>query len=357
MRQRIQTKRLISYLGELLFWTVVVAIMYKALAFKTVPGFSLAQSNLLFWGLAGVTILFNILLIPPQKRNDFNIFLSVNTPLAVYFIVSFSNIYTTLIKISVFIICVIFVGFIGLAIYMNAADIKNGKYKHRFFIFVKGIAAKGRVVLCLGLSVLFLLFHFNQFLGGPLMDAKTVATDPKVNNQKISANIDTILLLQEDEWAVLSIQERLDVLQTVANIEATYLGLPHELNVVIDVTGEYTAGHYNDGVHEITINPDVLADSTAHEAVEILAHEAYHAYEHRLVDLYNNVSAQERNLLIFGRIEEYRDNFEHYIDGNEDIYGYLFQAVELDSDKYAIAAIEDYYSAIDDYLNPDENEE
>ena len=57
--------------------------------------------------------------------------------------------------------------------------------------------------------------------------------------------MDTILLLQEDEWEKLSAQERLDVLQTVANIEQRYLGLPNELNVGVanldaDILGYYT---------------------------------------------------------------------------------------------------------------------
>lgn len=186
------------------------------------------------------------------------------------------------------------------------------------------------------------------------MDPITVPTDPKVNNQKISSNIDTILLLQEEEWAKLSTQERLDVLQTVANIEATYLGLPHELNVTVKALDETTQGHYDDSTYTIAINADHLTEDPAHDLVETVAHEAYHAYERRLVDLYYATGSQERNLLLFGRIEEYRDNFDNYIDGDEDLIGYATQAVELDSVKYAIAAVIDYYDAIEEYLNPAE---
>lgn len=186
------------------------------------------------------------------------------------------------------------------------------------------------------------------------MDPVTVATDPKVNNQKISNNIDTILLLREEEWEKLSVQERLNVLQTVANIEATYLGLPHELNVTVKALDENTQGHYDDSTYTIAINVDHISEDSAEALVETVAHEAYHAYERRLVDLYYSADSQERNLLLFGRIEEYRDNFDNYIDGNEDLLGYATQAVELDSIKYAIAAVVDYYDAIEEYLNPTE---
>ena len=57
------------------------------------------------------------------------------------------------------------------------------------------------------------------------------ATKTNLSEQTIANNMDTILLLQEDEWEKLSAQERLDVLQAVANIEQRYLGLPNELNV------------------------------------------------------------------------------------------------------------------------------
>ena len=48
--------------------------------------------------------------------------------------------------------------------------------------------------------------------------------------------------------------------------------------------------------------------------------------------------------------EDIKANFENYIDGDDDIYGYITQAVETDSIKYAMVAVVDYFSAIEDYL-------
>ena len=283
-----------------------------------------------------------------------SVFATINSPIAVYLILSFFKIYRTAFTIALTTIGIIVIMYLCMVLAVNLKDIRCGKYNGKLNRFLGNLLHRLRMIVCVGLASIFLVFYLNFFFGLPLMDPVTVATDPKVNSQKISTNIDTILLLQEDQWEKLSAQEKLNVLQTVANIEATYLGLPHELNVTVEALDELTRGHYNDGTHTIAIDADHLSESSAHDLVETIAHEAYHAYERRLVDLYYNAGSQERNLLLFGRIEEYRDNFDNYIDGDEDLIGYATQAVELDSVKYAIAAVVDYYDAIEEYLNPAE---
>ena len=350
MKRRVQRKSLIEYGIELFGWGLLVVHLYRTLAFKTIRGLSLSQSNWVFWGIWVLCLLAGLLFTPKVKRSDLSVFATINTPIAIYLVFSYFHIYKTALIVGLSIIGTALSFYIILVIITNIGDIWHGKYKGRLVKFFVGFLHTSRMIVSLGLSMVFVVFYLNLFFGQPLMDSITVATDPKVNNQKISGNIDTILLLQEDEWERLSVQERLNVLQTVANIEATYLGLPHELNVVVDILEETTSGHYNDRTHTIAVNADYVAEESAHDLVETIAHEAYHAYEHRLVDLHNNVSSQERNLLIFDRISEYKDNFENYINGDEDLYGYITQAVETDSIKYALTAVIDYYTAIEDYL-------
>ena len=350
MKRRKQPKSLIEYGIELFGWGLLVVHLYRSVAFKIILGLSLSQSNWVFWGTWGLCILVGLIFTPKSKRSNLSVFATINTPIAIYLVLSYFSIYKTALTIGLSVIGVTYILYFFLVLATNIGDIWRGKYKGRLTRFFLGFYHSSRMLISLGLSMIFLAFYLNLFLGQPLMEPITAATDPKVNNQKISGNIDTILLLQEDAWERLSGQERLNVLQTVANIEATYLGLPHELNVVVDLLDETTSGHYNDSTHTIAVNADYIAGESAHDLVETIAHEAYHAYEYRLVDLYNDVSSQERNLLIFNRISEYEDNFENYIDGDEDLYGYITQAVETDSIKYALTAVIDYYTAIEDYL-------
>ena len=354
MKKRNQPKSLIEYGIELFGWGLLVVHLYRNIAFKVIPGFSLAQSNWVFWGVWLLCIATGLMFTPRRYRTSMAVFATINSPIAIYLVLSYYKLYRTAFVIALSIIGSVAIIYVCLVLATNLKDIWHGKYQGKLKCFVAGFLHKTRMIVSMGLALIFLTFYLNIFLGLPLMDPMTVSTDPKVNNQKISSNIDTILLLQEEEWAKLSTQERLDVLQTVANIEATYLGLPHELNVTVKALEETTQGHYDDSTHTIAINADHLTEDSAHDLVETVAHEAYHAYERRLVDLYYTTGSQERNLLLFGRIEEYRDNFDNYIDGDEDLIGYATQAVELDSVKYAIAAVVDYYDAIEEYLNPAE---
>lgn len=343
-----------TYGFELLGWGILVVHLFRTIAFKSVPGMSLVHSNWLFWGIWLFCILIGLLLTPSRCRTDITLFATINSPIAIYLLLAYNNIYKTAFTIALVIISLILLLYFILVAVTNIRDIWLGKYRGKLIRFFCDVAHKSRMIVGVGLAIIFIVFYLNLLFGSPLMDPSTVATDPKVNNQKIANNIDTILLLQEEEWKKLSVQERLNVLQTVANIEATYLGLPHELNVTLKTLEENTQGHYDDSTHTIAINPDHLCEDPAEELVETVAHEAFHAYERRLVDLYNSTGTQERNLLIFGRIEEYRDNFDNYIDGDEDLVGYATQSVELDSVKYSITAVVDYYDAIEEYLNPAE---
>lgn len=354
MKRRIQPKGLIEYGIELFGWGLLVVHLYRTIAFKVIPGLSLAQSNWVFWGVWIICILLALVLTPVCNRSSTTVFASINSPVAIYLVISYFKLYKTAFSVALTAIGVLLILYICLVLGVNIMDISRGRLRGKLKRFLRSFFHRSRMIVSMGLSVMFIVFYLNLFFGSPLMDPSTVATDPKVNNQKIANNIDTILLLQEEEWKKLSVQERLNVLQTVANIEATYLGLPHELNVTLETLEENTQGHYDDSTHTIAINPDHLCEDPAEELVETVAHEAFHAYERRLVDLYNSTGTQERNLLIFGRIEEYRDNFDNYIDGNEDLVGYATQSVELDSVKYSITAIVDYYDAIEEYLNPAE---
>ena len=96
-------------------------------------------------------------------------------------------------------------------------------------------------------------------LGNSLIFSDVKAVPPKQNEEwTIDNNIDAVLRLKEETWSTLSTKERISTLQILANIEARYLGLPHELNVSLGtLTGETIAG-YDDRSRTITINVDFL---------------------------------------------------------------------------------------------------
>lgn len=223
MRKQTGHKGIIEYGLELVGWGLIVVHLYCTIAFKIIPGLSLAQSNWVFWGTWLLCILIGLLLTPKRCRTSITVFATINSPVAIYLVASYFKLYKTAFTIALSIIGVVLILYIGLVLSANIQDIWHGKYCGKLSRFFGSFFHRSRMILSMGLAVIFLVFYLNLFFGLPLMDPVTVATDPKVNNQKISNNIDTILLLQEEEWEKLSVQERLNVLQTVANIEATYL--------------------------------------------------------------------------------------------------------------------------------------
>lgn len=339
---------------EVFGWGLIVAHLYKNLAFRSVPGLTLSHSDQVFWCLWLVASILGFILTPEKKRSKFTVFATINTPIALYFLISYRQIYPLVITI-IWGVILLSVVLYSLLVMMNYyKDVRAGRMKGRMDKFLKHFVHRNRMIVGVILSSVFVVLYIHLMLGGSILEPSVIPNDPRINDQKISDNIDSILLLQEDIWIDLSAQERLNVLQTVANIEATYLGLPHELNVTSENLEENTLGHYRDSIHSIAINVDLLLSGTAHELVETVAHEAYHAYEHRLVDLYDSTDVQFRYLRIFNRISTYKEEFSDYIDADEDLFGYYFQSVEFDSDAYAVAAVEDYYEEIDNYLNPEE---
>ena len=172
-----------------------------------------------------------------------------------------------------------------------------------------------------------------------------------LSENTIESNIETLALLQEDTWSDLSMTDRIDVLQTVADIEAAYWGLPHKLTVITSHTPENILGHYIDHIHTITIGTNHLQHGNPRDILETLTHEAYHAYEYRLADVYEDVSDAHKNLWLLNRAKVYSEELNNYTNSEDDLIGYLFQIVEFDSEAYSIAAVERYYDAINTYLN------
>ena len=182
----------------------------------------------------------------------------------------------------------------------------------------------------------------------------TAASVVKNNNDDwtIANNIETVINLRYDNWILLSPEEKLNVLQVVANIEAHYLGLPHELNVCASNLKEYTLASYNDNDHLITLSIESLNTDVPQELLDSILHEAYHAYQYRLIDVYLNVEDESlRSLQLFNDTEVYINEFADYSDGeNEDeLDDYFTQRCELDACEYATRGVQEYYARIDEY--------
>lgn len=330
---------------------LIAAQFHKTALFRCLPGKTLQFSNLIFWIFWVSLLTAGFLTTPKRKRHTLNSAATVLMPVSMYFLFSYHDVYEIRIKSVCFGIGTCISLYSILVLLACFPDIQSGSIVRKLKPILWGYYHQCRMIAGIILSTVYLASILGIIYSGAVIIPNQTADTPVVNYSTIENNLETICLLEEETWDNLSLQERMDVLQVIANIEASYLGLPHELNAISAISDEETLGYYDDQTHTIAINIDFLQNGNSADILETLTHEAFHAYEHRLVDLYESVTDELKELRLLHRAKIYSDEFENYIDGSDDPIGYFFQAVELDSDAYAAAAVQQYFDAIYAYLD------
>ena len=88
----------------------------------------------------------------------------------------------------------------------------------------------------------------------------------------------SVLKLQPQIWEELTTRDRLDVLQTVCNIEVCYLGITDPVTVQADNLPENTLGTYRDDLRLVLVNLDHIENDLVDEVLDTVLHEVYHCY-------------------------------------------------------------------------------
>ena len=168
--------------------------------------------------------------------------------------------------------------------------------------------------------------------------------------QTISNNIMKLSHLYDNTWEILSMEERIDILQTVADIERDFLGLPHDLTVYTASLPNDIAGRYGNYDHGIYVNENCIKNDLPYDLTKTIAHEAHHAFAWCLIAAYEEASEEMKSLVIFENAEKYKEEFDNYNDGAEDIFGYYTQKCESDARDYGIFVADRYKEAIQHFL-------
>lgn len=341
--------RLKSYLLDCLFYTIISMIWYRGLLFRCMPGMTYAESKVMLWCMIGISILVCTFILDWRMWTGWTVVKALSIPYGVYTVIVYSKTVGSWVTIVLGIASVLSIVYI---ILLMSQKIKNSKNKgkmikrrlHRCCVGSQSIAT-------VALLVVMGIIGVNGIFGNNILTSSAPAfANDQSNPQTISNNIDTVLLLQEEEWSTLTTQEKLDTLQTIVNIEAHYLGLPNELNVGAANLDEGTLACYDDSTYTISIDINHLETDPVYDVLDSCCHEAYHSYQHRLVDAYNASDEQLRELRLFKSAAQYSQEFDDYADGENGYYTYYFQDCEMDARNYAEDAVEDYYSRIDEYL-------
>lgn len=246
-----------EFITEHIFWLALAWIWYRSLLFRCVPQHTLTESKLILLGFVLVFSAVGILFQMQNNRNGMGVFLDLVLGYGAYTVLTYWPIYPRLIKI-----CLVAAGILSLlyAALVLCRRMRSRKYALKILRRRLGLVAfMSKKIVGMSLALIMGGSGASVLFGSSLLKSDVrPATKTNLSEQTIANNMDTILLLQEDEWEKLSAQERLDVLQTVANIEQRYLGLPNELNVGVANLDANILGYYTDKTHEIIVSADSL---------------------------------------------------------------------------------------------------
>lgn len=149
--------------------------------------------------------------------------------------------------------------------------------------------------------------------------------------------------MEDESWCHLSIKQRMELARLVMKIELQHLGLDNNIRMSLADLEGVIAGQYYDMGNQITLDEEFLAECTYDSLIFIVAHECWHAMEHRLISVYDELGEEHRGLWMFRRVAQYRKEFANYIMPNGDNFqAYKNQAAEIDANSYAEARREKY---------------
>ena len=338
-----------EYLGNHIFWLLIVMLWYRNIFFISLPQISVALSKMILWIFAIVLSTIGWLTTAKRRRN--NLSLAVNTilPYEVYTVFAYHSYLPWLVWISIVISGIAVIVFFCLVM---SSPIKNHSRKNVIIRRrLKHVFALSRVLVAVCLLLLIVPTGLRLVFGHGLLETNVapILTSRENEEWTVKNNIDVVCLLTEEEWAQLNEQEKLDVLGVIANIEIRYLGINHELYLKSAVLDEDTAAHYNHRNHEIVIDLDHLRTSEAADVLDSLCHECYHSYQHQMIELYDSAGSKYQNMLVFQHVDDYIEEFNNYSDGSENILDYYYQTTEITARRYASESVVDYYELIDEY--------
>lgn len=349
----VNTLSKLEYLAVNIFYSIVSMIWFKNILFRCVWSLTRSASLAVLWAIFLFSITLGVIITWNHRRNILSLITNLSLPFGVYILISYIKSIPIWWYVIISVSLLLSIMYTLIILFHRIATKRNRKkiFKKRISHCLLGT----RTLVSVSFAAIILSLSINILFRGSIFTASTEPEIPtKDNKWTISNNIETVLNLREEVWKSLSTKAKLDTMQTVANIEATYLGLPHELNVTLGVLDKTTVALYSDPEHIIILNIDFFDSYSASNALNSLCHEAYHAFQHRLCDAYDTVDKPYQNLLAFRNVEYYKYEFSDYISGNDDFLTYYRQKCETDSRSYATSAVNSYYKYINNHSSETE---
>lgn len=316
-----------EYALDHILWGLISWLWFTKSLFRNIEGLSYDRSRLVLLGTLTASILLGLAVTWKRRRNNLSLFVNLVLPYEIYTLIVYRETAPVLIRILIITSVCLSVIY---AVLVLRPHIRVGARKavvlwRRLTHSALGI----RTIAACCLSVLLLALGASAVFGIAFFSPSTAADNPLDHEEvTLEENIDVVSRLDEDTWVQLSSREKLDALQTVANIEACYFGLPHALNVISGNLEHNILACYNDQIHLITIDLHHLEYDSARSVLKSLCHEARHAYQHRLCDVYDGTAETQKTLLLFRSVQCFRQEFSNYVEGSDDSMEEMADAIQ-----------------------------
>lgn len=318
-------------------WAFNAYIAYNAFMMRSVEGMSMGQSR---WLLAGMLLfmLGSVIFLEEEQLTDERWMFNVIMPFGLYTCLTHYSDKPQLFHIVGIAAAVLLVIYAVLMLGWKPALTEDGRRRRKMPVFCRGartLASTGMIGI--------MAFSLVNVPAIPNFRHSVVKQEVTAKNA-VCVGMKMLAKLDEEVWDTLTEQEKLDVMQMIANSECDELGLPHELHVgVREIREEGTLAYYTDDWRRITVDWTHLQEDSSWEVVDTICHEAYHALQHREVEVYWESDEELRDLKIFDTAKQYIQEFRNYNDGSEDFDGYYEQLLEETARDYARKATDRYF--------------
>ena len=332
------------FLGKLLPLILLGAsfdLFFRLVLFKNMAGFGILSSVIAYVSFHAIFTVFYALLLTALEDDSMTAaFVSVTFPGVVYTVLTHSEMRPR------FLLSLAVVSGIFAIVFLYILITKKKKRAIRVAkVLGAYVKLAGVLVFLVVAGPLFtsVMLSTGTAFSGRAIDPVVISENRFSDTAIIEANKDSLTELADfDE---MSVSDKLDTLQLLANIEAEYLGIERPVvvsyNLSGNVWGEYTGREKN----IIRIDAKRLACEEGKEIFHTLFHECYHGYIEALLDKY----PEESGALLFEReMEAYRFEDENYVspDRTEELSLYAEQLCEIRCNEYADKRLSDYRRVI-----------
>ncbi len=346
-----------DYIIETLLWAIAAFVWYQNLFFTNIEGKTVRRSNVILVGIIAVIIAVNIILTVSWNRTSCSVVASVLIPYGVYAYITYAKYTPGVCRIILWAA----VGICALALLcIFAVRLHTGSRRKRVIRKARMACSALRFTGAAASTTLIICLFCNGYVDAALFSPDEKPSSSYGEEYTVAANMDTVLLLQEEEWLDLSLEKRMDVLQCICNIEGNYLGLNREVHIDASKLEENLLGFYKDSDSSIQISTDLVESGNPYETLNAVCHEMYHAGQARYIEIFESLDEDAQRSYFLYDASVYANEFRNYkrartADDVSDYLEYYWQRCEQDARGYAQKAVTDYYNRILEYLEQNGN--